>query len=111
MAWNTRPTLVVQLAAAEATILAADATVKRRIREVRVENTNVSGGAAGTFRMAIAAAYADNVALYKDKQVLANSIFKEQFIGEQFVNTAIRAFASAVTTLTAHITYEEEPVS
>lgn len=112
MAWQTVPTLVVQLGNADATVLTASSTAKRRIRNVRVVNTNASGGAAATFTMAINATTTDATSLYKGKTVAANDSFSEFFSpGIHFNNTIIRAFASAATTLNLHLTYEEEPVT
>lgn len=112
MAWQTVPTLVVQLANADATVLAASATQKRRIKHIRFVNTNAAGGAAATVSAGLAATFAAATALYNAKTILANSEFSEFFSpGIHFNNTILRAFASAATTITAHITYEEEPVT
>ncbi len=109
MAYQGRTkTLIVQLANADASVLAASATVERYVRQLHVANgtagvVNYNFGVGATLTAAVAQAFG--------KPVAANSVDQLFFSpGLRVTNTNIRAFASAATSLTLTMVYDEEAI-
>lgn len=101
-------TLIGQLANADATFLAASATVNRYIRQLHAANTTAGAvawnfGVGATLTAAVAQAFG--------KSIAANSVDQLFFSpGLLVANTNIRAFAGAATSITLTMVYEEEVV-
>lgn len=97
-----------QLANADATFLAASATVNRYIRQLHACNTTAGAvqwnfGIGATLTAAVAQAFG--------KTIAANSIDQIFFSpGLLVVNTIMRAFSNTATAVTLTATYDEEAV-